>query len=132
MPFIKIDVHVHIHGAENKPGDIAEQIKKLETKMGQEFDGLKADVEALNGKLDTAAASVGEVKKDTDYLKAKLDDLAEGATAEQIADLRTTVTGLSAKADALATSLSALDAETDSSEGTTPGEGEQPPVTEQP
>jgi hypothetical protein len=110
----EIHVHIHMHG-DNQTGDIATELRKIKQVMGENFEKLKTDVEGLNVKLDLAATATAGLKVDIDNLKEQIANLPNGATPEEIAALQTIVDGISGKADAVATALTNLDAETPAS-----------------
>lgn len=84
--------------------------------MGQEFDALKAKVEAQSGVLDTVGVNIGGIAQDIAFLKQKLADLSGGATAAEIAELAAIVDGSGTKLDAINAATATLDAETDSTQ----------------
>jgi hypothetical protein len=126
--YLREDMTINIHTPSviinnTSTCDLGEVLQKLNLiiqqniTMGQEFDNLKAKVEAQSGVLDTVGVAVGGIAQDVAFLKSKLADLSGGATAAQIADLSSLVDGTSAKLDAINTATATLDAETDPNAG---------------
>lgn len=95
----------------NLPGSSDEVLQKL-TQMAENFDQLKAKVEAQTAQLDTINTGVTGITDDIAYLKEQLAGLENGATAEQIAELSAIVDGANSRLTTLGTQLSDLDAQT--------------------
>lgn len=99
--------------------------------MSQEFDDLKAKVQAQRAVLDTVSTNVTGIGKDVDFLKKKIEDLTQagdgGATKEELQELSELVDGTSAKITAINDATKQLDDSTDSS-----GQTETPAPTEDP
>lgn len=82
--------------------------------MSQAVDDLKAKIQAQSDALDGVSTSVSGVSADVAFLKDKLSQLPDGASAAEIAELSSLVDGLGEKVTAIGTAASDLDASTDS------------------
>lgn len=106
----EVHVHVHIHGSDS--GNIAKKIRKLKKIMGQNFDELKALADAQNAKLVVLQTAVTGLTGDIANLTAQVGNMVDGATKEQVDELKATLTGSNATLDTTAAQLKALDEQT--------------------
>lgn len=97
-----MEFHIHVHNHPDKQVvELLKEISKQNIKMAKKIDDLLA-------KQDQIDATIEEVKKDLDFIKAQLGAGSEGGlTAEE-------TQALEARVDATLERLGALDAETDS------------------
>lgn len=116
-----IENHYHSHVDTTEILSILNIIKlqnhKIMATAQEQFEEVKAALQTANDKLDTVGTNVSGVAQDVAFLKAKIDALQDGATAEQMAELKTLADSANAKATALATTTGDLDASTDSTAG---------------
>lgn len=109
----------HFHEKDNdktleKIFEVISQTHKTILVMSQAVDDLKAKIQAQSDALDAVSTSVAGVAADVAFLKDKLSQLPDGATAEEIAEISDLLTGLGDKVTAIGTAAADLDAETDS------------------
>lgn len=90
----------------------SEELAQLKQFMAENFDQLKQKIEAQAAQLDTIQTGITGVAGDIAALKEQLGNLANGATAEQIAELTTLVDGTGTRLNDLGTQLTDLDAQT--------------------
>lgn len=93
--------------------------------MSAAIDALKEKIQAQSDALDAVSTNVEGITADVTFLKDKLSQLPDGATAEEIAEISSLVDGLGTKVTAIGTATADLDAATDSSTST-PEEPEEP------
>jgi len=108
-----------IHGAWHKRGNDRKLkliIQKL-NEMSAATDAIKEKLAAQSQALDTVSTNVTGIAGDVTFLKQKLSDLSNGATAAEIAELSGLVDGVSTKVDAIGAATASLDAETDPNAG---------------
>lgn len=119
MPFIKVDVHVHVHGLSTNSGDIAQQLTKFENKMNEQLEQVKELLQTANNAVSNVASivtavntSVSGIADDTAYLKERIEALSTtGATPEQIAEVLTLAQNLSSNATGVSDQLQSASAQ---------------------
>lgn len=113
MALFHFEIHQHIdpQGIEKKLEVI---IKKLNT-MGQALEDIKAKLAASNEKIDILSTATEGVAADIAFIKAKLEAAGEGSIDPAgVAELLTIATAQDEKLATLATRLSDVDSQTDS------------------